>query len=319
MSRLRSVLPGRTPIGLSWGVARQLAAGARPGGEVGLEAPPDWRVERVDRFGPFYTRIVYRLPDGSTRIWTSRRHRLGCELRRPARALLDIGHATSPVHALWRPERLSWWMAVNYLLASMVLLIAVAGRLTGNIAPSSAWWWYLAASGIYAFGSYFGLVSALNAADDLRDNDQGARGYRWWGWQPDRLGYVVTLALLLGSLLFVIRAVLEIGWADGSSFVAFVARALTVLASIIWVVMIGVEVREVRVARFWWEPRNLAWCRAALNFVGAAGFLLGSLMTSVSVDLPVIADGDSAGLLLSLVSAGLFLVGSYLILPELDR
>jgi hypothetical protein len=275
-------------------------------------------VVEADRFGPFYTRIVYRLPDGSTRVWTSRRHRLGLHLRRPARALLDVGHSVSPVAAVWLPRRLSWWMGVGYLAGCVVFLIALVLRVTTHLSGAGSYGWYLAAALVFLAANYCGFVSALNARDDLTDDPHGLRSYRWWGWRSDRIGYLVSSALVVASSMFVLRALAQLVLGPHVRWIGPATAVLTALGSLVFLVATGVEVREVRIRSLWWEPRNLAWWRASLSFLGCIGFVVGALGAVFAPVLPVVL-GSTGSDYAFLAGMGLFLLGSYLILPELAQ
>lgn len=298
------------------GLARALPRQARPGEEAGLHVPSDWQVIETDVLAGFYTRIVYLLPDGSRRVWASRRSRLGLAAVRPARLVLHAADELSPRGAMWLPTRLSWWMGVGYLVGCSVFLAAVALRLGSWVSPHGADWGYLAAALVFTGANYCGLVSALNSRDDLHDDARGVRSYRWWGWRSDRIGYLISFSFVLASLMFLLRAVAQLLLAPHWPWASTAGTVLSTIGSIVFLVATGVEVREVRVRSVWWEPRNLAWLRAALSFLGCAGFVLGAAAALASSWLPGPV-GSTGSNLAFLVGIGLFLLGSYLILPEL--
>jgi hypothetical protein len=297
---------------------RHLLTRLRPGDEAGLRVPSDWQVIEADTLGPFYTRIVYLLPDGSQRVWTSRRHRMGLALARPARLVLTLNRTLSPARAIWLPSRLSWWMGIGYLLGCLIFLVAVCLQLGSWLSRAGCYWCYFAAALAFTAANYCGLVSALNARDDLRDHPRGVRSYRWWGFRVDRVGYLISFAFVVASLMFLVRALGQVLMAPHWPWVSVVSTVLTVVGSAVFFVATGVEVREVRVRSVWWEPRNLAWWRAVFSFLGCAGFVLGALAALAASLLPP-ALGTTGSNVAFLVGAGLFLLGSYLILPELAQ
>ncbi len=285
---------------------------------TGLRVPSGWQVVEADTFGPFYTRVVYLLPDGSERVWTSRRHRLGLALARPARLVLTAHRTLRPSRAIWMPYRLSWWMGVGYLVGCLIFLGAVVLRLGAWLGREGGDWCYVAAAVAFTAANYCGLVSALNARDDLVDDSGGARSYRWWGWRSDRVGYLISFAFVVASLLFLLRALGQVLLAPHWPWASPASTALAVFGSAIFLVATGVEVREVRVRTIWWEPRNLGWWRAVLSFLGCAGFVVGAAAALIAPLLPP-SVGVTGSEVAFLVGAGLFLLSSYLILPELAQ
>lgn len=292
--------------------------GSRPGEEVGLCAPSDWQVVEADTFGRFYTRIVYLLPDGDRRVWTSRRSRLGLALARPTRLLVDAEHKVGPGPAAWLPWRLSWWISIGYLVGSAVFLVTLVLQLGPVISSSTGYWCYLGAAAVFAAANYLGLVSALNDTDALSGGPRTLRGYRWWGFRSDRIGYLISLSLFTGSLLFLLRSVGQVCLASHWPWVSDAGAVLVGIGSVIFLVATGVEVREARIRTVWWEPRNLAWWRASLSFLGCVGFVLGAGVLLVSTVLPN-GVGSISSDLAFLIGTGLFLMGGYLILPELAQ
>src|SRR3954449_13639277 len=75
-----------------------------------LRVPGSWLAEERSNVGPFVTREVYRLEDGSRREWSSRRHRKG--------------HERLTVHTVfWQPQALGWWIAVLFAIGSFLFAL----------------------------------------------------------------------------------------------------------------------------------------------------------------------------------------------------
>jgi len=71
-----------------------------------VEVPSGWRRVASRGFGPFVTREVFRLPDGSHLLWDSRWHR--------KHAGRVPGGST-----WWAPFALDWWMGVLFAVGSV--------------------------------------------------------------------------------------------------------------------------------------------------------------------------------------------------------
>ena len=66
-----------------------------------VDVPKGWHRVASRGFGPFVTREVYRLPDGTRLLWDSRWHR--------KHAGRVPGGST-----WWAPSALGWWMGVLF-------------------------------------------------------------------------------------------------------------------------------------------------------------------------------------------------------------
>jgi hypothetical protein len=235
-------------------------------------------------------------------------------VRHPRQTLLGASRRVVLPGAHWQPWRLSWWMALGYLFGSAVFLGGMGGAKLSLVGTRAASWWYLSAACLFVLANYCSLISTVNGSDDL--TEANLRSFRWIGWEPRQLPYLLTLAYLVGSLLFLAHAVVRL---TGKAMPdhSLVALSLTLTGSVIFLCGFAVEVREVRRRHVWWDPRNLEWWRAALSFVGCAGFVCGAAtglikhLLRMSWLSPVSGGAFFAGILL-------FLVSSYLILPELS-
>src|SRR3954447_13319916 len=209
-------------------------------------------------------------------------------------------------------------MGVGYLIGSTVFLVTLVLQLVAAVSSTTGYWCYLGAAAVFAGANYCGLVSALNDTDALGGGPRGLRSYRWWGFRSDRIGYLISLSLFAASLMFLVRSVGQVWLASYWPWVSQAGAVLIGIGSVVFLVATGVEVREARIRTVWWEPRNLAWLRAASSFLGCVGFVLGAAALLVSSWLPAGAASTGSDLAF-LVGTGLFLLGGYLILPELAQ
>jgi len=89
-----------------------------------MPAREGWQLAHSDGAGPFVSRIVHRLPDGSLHTWTSRRHRKGRGLQRSAPPVAGIDKRRCPWPAAWAPARLGWWIAVLFMVGPACFALA---------------------------------------------------------------------------------------------------------------------------------------------------------------------------------------------------
>jgi hypothetical protein len=80
---------------------------------------------RADGTGPFISRIVQRLPDGSFYTWTSRHYRKGSGLGRRVRvAVAQAERRINPWLDVWIPAELGWWISVLFMVGSACFALA---------------------------------------------------------------------------------------------------------------------------------------------------------------------------------------------------
>ena len=77
------------------------------------ETPPGWTAVDRRHTGPFTTHVTFLRDDGGTTEWHSRAHRKCASLiSRPGGS------------GWWAPRRISWWIAVLFIICSACFVIA---------------------------------------------------------------------------------------------------------------------------------------------------------------------------------------------------
>lgn len=288
-----------------------------------VKVPGDWEVVESSGVGPFETRIVYRLPDGSKYVWESRRHRKG---HRPKGV---SGQAADPVPAskkenpwlgVWAPHRISWWVAVLFFIGSALFILGAAVALFSEI-PGGAIFTgvsYFAGALVFTTGVYVQLLETINSREYIGAGPREAptKEFKWFAWQPGRLSFLLAFTLLVGSVLFNVETTLaladEFGWIKITRLIG-----LTTLAgSVLFVAGTYMQLVETCHEYLCWSPGEISWWVSMLSFLGCAGFLIGSA-AGVNVPSPVSFPEPLIVKLFFLLGSILFLVASYLMLPEM--
>lgn len=168
-----------------------------------VDATGDWEVHRVDGAGPFASRVTWRMPGGEQATWESRRAR--------KRGVIVLGgdHATRPrvVQArsaiARRLRRINWVAAGAFTVGGTLFAI---GAVVAQLGSGNA----LTAASIYLVGGIFfttgGYASWLGAINGPRRVDAGgaasAGRWRWLSYEPERIDWLSTFLLLVGTLAF---------------------------------------------------------------------------------------------------------------------
>jgi hypothetical protein len=285
----------------------------RPGGVVARDGPK-----------PFITRVVKLAPDGSRVVVTSRRHRkgLGHLIVRSPSGL--PARTTRSRLLVWAPRRLGWWIAVLFTIGSALFAFAsflatwpqVAPKLSNNVVLVGLS--YFIGSLFFTTAAYLQVLETINAGDSsgLYPNHAKLRRFRWFAWQPERIGYLASTIQLVGTLFFNVNTgnalISGLGW------IAQDIRIWTpdILGSACFLASSYLAVMEV-CHRYWaWQPRSLSWWIVFLNLVGSIAFGISAICSFVPPHPDWMGFTWMANFF-TFVGAMLFLIASYLMLPEL--
>lgn len=293
-----------------------------------VKAPADWEEAVSEGTGPFEdSRVVYRLPDGSEYAWEARRHR---KRRGPAspsgRAARTADSAPesgseSPWLEFYAPHRISWWVALNFIVGSALFTLGAVAALApelfageGSLVADLS---YFIGAVLFTVGIYLQVLEGLNASDYVGlERPYNPRSFRWFAWRPRRLEFVAPFVLLVGSLLF--NAETSLAAAETFSWVSLpLLVGLTSLAgSAGFVASTYLQLVEVCHSYLGFRPREISWWVAVLNLAGSAGFLVGSVS---GLGMPGLSSSAESTItqVSFLLGSALFLAGSYLMLPEM--
>lgn len=284
---------------------------------------PD-RTLRAGGPGPFITHRLLRLPSGRHLVWSSRRHRKGLpphEVATPGEATVPFHTVGSAFHHLLAPRRLGWWIALLFAVGSTHFLVGALASTWPAVAP--AWLRdprtvggvFFAGSLFFTSAAWLQWLEALNGdvATALKGPPQR---WRWTGWKPRNLGYLACTVQLAGTILFNFNTadamVSGLSWREEDAFV----WTPDMLGSICFLVSSYLAFAEVSHGATSWAPHNVSWWIAVVNLVGSVAF------QASAIDSFVGPGPASPGMLLwsslfTALGALCFLVGAYLLVPEL--
>ena len=163
---------------------------------VPVPTPSGWTIESTRGFGPFVTRIRYRLADGTIRVWRSRDHRKG--LDRPG------------------VPRRTWWIAVLFCIGSTCFTVGPLPAYESWVGTRWVGLTFFVGSIFFTSASYLCFVEASNAPDAVVDDPQRRhRGpFRLISWRPHSIDWWSTGVQLVGTVYFNVMTFLAMydGW-----------------------------------------------------------------------------------------------------------
>jgi hypothetical protein len=277
--------------------------------------------------GPFTTWARQRRANGRILLRTSRRHRKGLqplvvalEDVRPEMAALMVGHEW--LHG-WAPRRIGWWIAVLFMIGSALFAIGGAqgtwpdAALMRWLHPSLTGWVFFAGSLFFTSAAYLQWLEALNndVSEVASSSQPRRRTWRFVGWRPHNLGYLAAAVQFAGTILFNFDTadalIAGLDWQQEDVLV----WTPDTIGSICFLVASQAALMEISHHYWSWQPRSLSWWIAAINMLGSILFMVSAVASLVEPGAMLVAPwlanfGTFAG-------AVCFLVGAYLLLPEL--
>jgi len=265
-----------------------------------VEVPEGWRRVSGRGFGPFVTREVFRLPDGTDLTWQSRWHR--------KHAGRVPGGST-----WWAPGATAWWIGVLFAVGSVCFALGALPPYATALGTTPDNITFFIGSIFFTVASFLQYAEVASTPTDLV--------------QPHRSGFASLLRIrhrridwwaagiqLIGTLWFNRTTLSALLVGLGASPDHHPIWRPDALGSICFLVSSWLAWGEECDGSFAWFPSRISWWITALNLVGSVAFGVSAIASYVT----------SSGQLLSValtnlgtfVGAVCFLIGALLLLPE---
>jgi hypothetical protein len=186
-----------------------------------------------------------------------------------------------------------------------------------EIATLTADWSYFIGATIFTVAVYLQVLETINADPHPgRARHRSDENFRWFAWQPKRLSYMEGFIFLVGSVLYNLETGLVIVRVSGGAGINWLISVPSLLGGILFVVGGYMQVIEACHSYLCLRFRSISWWSASLNFLGCVGFLVGAI-TSLGVPGLSVPSDPTIVKVAYLQGSAFFLVGSYLMLPEM--
>jgi hypothetical protein len=265
-----------------------------------VEVPEGWRRQGSRGFGPFVTREVFRLPDGTRLLWDARWHR--------KHAGRVPGGST-----WWAPFAMDWWMGILFAIGSICFALGAFPLYATAVGVTPDNITFFVGSIFFTTASFLQYTEVAGTPTDLVEQHRKGLGsllrirhrrIDWWAAGIQLIGTVwfnrTTLSALLVGL--------------GASTKHHPVWRPDALGSICFLVASWLAWAEECDGPWAWRPSRIPWWITALNLAGSVAFGISAVASYVT----------SSGQLLSValtnlgtfVGAVCFLIGAVLLLPE---
>jgi hypothetical protein len=271
-----------------------------------VRVPEGWVVEERRAIGPFVTRELYRLPDGSSCTWTSRRH------RKTGRVEEERAAVERP---WWQPRRLGWWVAIAFMAGSALFALGAFPAYADHVDARIVSVTYFVGSIFFTSAGYLQFVQTINAGDEIGGSSRRTPT-RFLAWQPRRIDWWSASVQSVGTLLFNISTFSALQASFSLQQQERLVWAPDMFGSIAF--MIASTLAWIEVCHGWWRwrPGETPWRIVALNLAGSIAFQLSAIAafirpaTGELVSIPIANLGTFVG-------AVAFFVGALLLIPEM--
>jgi hypothetical protein len=291
-------------------------------------APPmeGCRIEQIRRVGPFITQVRLRLPDGRPFVWNSRGHRFSGGVKSLPAGTGGGIEAARWWHKIGLFARIIWWTSAFFFIGSVCFAVSsLAGLAPESLgafggSPVAINRVFFVGSIFFTSAAYLQFLAAVNAdrisAIAQRRTPPGT--FRWFALRPGEIGWLSAFTQLVGTVLFNVNtfdALLPgLDWLQEDLLI----WTPDALGSICFLVASGLALLEYGGGRLSWQPRDVSWWIVNINMLGSVAFGVSAVYALV---LPGTADVLDAWAVNAWTLAGAicFLIGAYLLLPEVGR
>jgi hypothetical protein len=270
--------------------------------------------------------VELRLPDGQPWVWTSRKHRFAGSRYWSRAEASSARRSLRWWHKVALFTRLTWWVAALFMVGSSCFAMAssagLAPRVFGSFAASSVQinLVFFTGSIFFTAAAYLQLLAAINAdrisAIAHRRVPEGR--LRCFAWRPDEIGWTSAFTQFVGTVLFNINTfdalIPHLDWLQED----LVIWGPDALGSICFLVASALALLEYNNGRLKWQTRDVSWWVVNINMLGSVAFGASAIYAIVLPNTGDVLDVWAVNAW-TLLGAICFLLGAYLLLPELRR
>ena len=207
-----------------------------------------------------------------------------------------------------------------FAIGSLHFLVGALAATWPDAAPTAlrdagtVGWVFFIGSIFFTSAAWLQWLEALNG--DVATALDGPRRWQWLGWRPRNLGYLACAVQLAGTILFNFNTadamIAGLSWREQDVLI----WTPNMLGSICFLVASYLAYAEVSHGAASLAPRSLSWWICVINLAGSVAFQLSALDSFVG-PAPTSAEMLFWSTLWTAVGALCFLVGAYLLIPEL--
>jgi hypothetical protein len=233
----------------------------------------------VDGGGPFQSRRSWRLPDGGEATWESRPARKRGTIAIRAKADGTTRTLRAPAAIARRLRRINWVAAGAFTVGGSLFALGAAVAQLGSGDATTAASIYFAGGLFFNTGAYASLLGAVNAPRSVGVGGAlAAERWRWWSYEPERIDWLSTFVLFVGTLAFAISLIDSFLRGLTTHEVNRLIWAPEVIGCVLFLTSGHLAIVETcHRFRPCLRRRDLGWSIVAINQVGSILFMISAL------------------------------------------
>ncbi|MFE7751125.1 hypothetical protein [Streptomyces sp. NPDC057428] len=233
--------------------------------------------EIAEGAGPFTTRLTWRLTDGGTAVWESRRARKRGLLGVRAAGEHEARSRTADSMSVRRLRRLNAVAASAFTVGGGFFAFG-AGVAQFGPGDATGAWIYFVGGLCFNTGGYASLLQSVNAPRKVSGTaGLTSQSWRWWSYEPSRIDWLSTFVLLVGTLVFGVDLVSSLLQGLSVQQVDRLVWAPDVVGCVLFLVSGHLALVEVCHGRPRALPGELGWWIVAVNQLGSVLFFVSAL------------------------------------------
>src|SRR5436190_3745656 len=248
-----------------------------------LETSREWTLQRAEGAGPFRSRLRWRLPGGREATWESRRARKRGTIAIKARADGATQTLPAPASIARRLGRVNRVAAGAFTVGGSLFAVGAAVAQLGSGDATTAASVYFAGGLCFNVGGYASLLGAINAPRSLgADGELVAERWRWWSYEPERIDWLSTFVLFVGTLAFGVSLVHSFLSGLTAEQVNRMIWTPEMIGCVLFLISGHLAMVEIcHRTRPCLRRRDLGWSIVAINQVGSILFMVSALAAFV--------------------------------------
>lgn len=276
-----------------------------------LELPEGWSYYKINKIGPFITKVTLKNPEGESIDWTSRE-------ARKHHFNLDKSLGST----WWAPGAIGWWIGLLFAIGATCFALGSFPDyhlLVGNFINGLT---YFIGSLFFTSAAFLQYLETINTPDSPPEfnykkyyEENSKNKFHLISLEPKRIDWWSSNVQLIGTLFFNVNTFEAMRKTLSTIQIDRMVWYPDVFGSICFLVASGLVWLEVGHSLLSWNPKNISWWIALLNLLGSIAFGI-SAVSAYVIPATGLPKNDVLANLGTFIGAVCFFVAAILLLPE---
>ncbi|MDO9045030.1 MAG: hypothetical protein Q7U35_06960 [Methanobacteriaceae archaeon] len=268
-----------------------------------INLPPGWSFWKINKIGPFITRVILKNPEEKLIYWESRE-------ARKHHFTLDKSSGST----WWAPGAIGWWIGILFAIGALFFGLGSFPpyhSLVGNFYNCLT---FFIGSLFFTSAAFLQYLETINSPHQP-PGQKFKENFHLLSLEPRRIDWWSSVVQLIGTLFFNMNTLESMHESLSMSQIDHMVWYPDIFGPICFLIASGLVWIEVGHSLLSWNPHSISWRIAFLNLLGSMAFGLSAISAYVmpATGLPknefLVASGTFIG-------AVCFFIAAILLLPE---